>query len=416
MTIHFKNYFLFYVALMFGALFLSCSSSSDSTQAGGGGGGTSCESRTLSRVLRSLAVDPTNDSILYVGVEGRGVYKSTDAGSTWTKIVNGIQGASTFEGSPCFNEFRDISIAASDSNKICVSQSSGPNSPSSSPFGTVSGPYCSSDAGLTWARGVTGLRNVGGYSIKIDPNTANTVYYGVGDDISNPTSGTGVIYKSTDLGSVWTELNTSYTSGQSVNRIEVDPSNSNNIFASMMYLVPQGTGVDGGRYSASQVGMIASVNAGSTFTVTNSGMASVSPLQQAITDLTVSSNGLRVFAVTADSTNAVRNYYSHDASATFTASGLSSIDYAEFNPNDATGNILLGINNGLLIRSANGGVGWGTYGTLPTLPSGERFTVIRWSFQSSNIIYIGADKARVYRSADAGLTWTQILSEATLPL
>jgi len=408
-----------YSSLLFvSAAFLASYSSAAGPQAnvGGGGGNVSCESRTTSRVLRSLAVDPTNDAVVYVGVEGRGIYKTTNAGASWANVSLGIQSASTFDGTPCFNEFREISIARTDPSKICVSHSSGPFSPLSSPFGLVSGPYCSGNAGSTWARGDTGLRNVGGYAIKIDPNSWDTVYYGVGDDISNPTDGTGVIYKSTNFGSTWTELNTSYSAGQSVNRIEIDPTNSNNIFAAFAYLVPFGSGVDGGRYSPTQVGMLSSADAGASFFSRNSGMAVESPLQRAITDLAISSNGRRIFAVTAADSTSVRSYYSHDSAASFTASRPGSVDYAEFDPNDPTGETLLGLNNGLLIRSTNGGIAWGPYGSLPSLPSGERFTVIRWSLRNSRTIYIGADKGRVYRSTDAGLTWTQILSESTLPL
>ncbi|MQP24502.1 T9SS type A sorting domain-containing protein [Flavobacterium sp. LMO8] len=58
--------------------------------------------------VSTLTVDPNNSNIFYVGtgesyvagdVNGNGVWKSTDGGTTWTNIFGGITGATTFESS-----------------------------------------------------------------------------------------------------------------------------------------------------------------------------------------------------------------------------------------------------------------------------------------------------------------------------
>lgn len=377
---------------------------------------TSCEGRDKSRVLRSVGVDPTNDAIVYAGVEGYGVYKSTNSGTSWTKITNGILGTTLASGSTCYNEFRDLSISPQNTQKICLTQSGGPMVPTEPNFGIHMGPYCSSDGGTTWTRSVTGLVNVGGYSIKVDPNNSNTVYYGVGDAPTGTGSTTGVIFKSTNFGSTWTELNTGYSAGQSANRIEVHPTDATKVYAARAVLVPQGSGVGGGRYGSSQSGMWISTDSGATFANASSGMASVSPLQKAVTDIALSfGNPTYLFALTADDSNTVRNYYSHDSGATFTGSAYSQVDYADFDPNDATGNTLLGLGYQKVIRSTDGGATWNLYGTTPTITTGNHFTVFRWSRQSSSIVYLGADEGKVYRSADAGSSWTEILSLTTLP-
>ena len=41
--------------------------------------------------VTSIAVDPSNPNTIYVGTAGGGVWKSTDGGSTWTPITDGIQ-------------------------------------------------------------------------------------------------------------------------------------------------------------------------------------------------------------------------------------------------------------------------------------------------------------------------------------
>ncbi len=42
---------------------------------------------------RTLAVDPSNPNIVYVGTQGLGIYKSTDGGLTWNQINNGLNGS-----------------------------------------------------------------------------------------------------------------------------------------------------------------------------------------------------------------------------------------------------------------------------------------------------------------------------------
>lgn len=41
--------------------------------------------------ISALAVDPTNPQKLYAGVEGAGMFKSTDGGKTWQAVNNGIE-------------------------------------------------------------------------------------------------------------------------------------------------------------------------------------------------------------------------------------------------------------------------------------------------------------------------------------
>src|SRR5207247_1808037 len=40
--------------------------------------------------LTSLAIDPTNPSILYVGTREAGIFKSTDGGGAWRAINTGL--------------------------------------------------------------------------------------------------------------------------------------------------------------------------------------------------------------------------------------------------------------------------------------------------------------------------------------
>ncbi len=70
--------------------------------------------------VSSISVDPTNSSVFYVGtgesyvggdVNGDGVWKSTNAGVTWTNIFGGITGPTTFESASSVTVNSPVGIA-----------------------------------------------------------------------------------------------------------------------------------------------------------------------------------------------------------------------------------------------------------------------------------------------------------------
>src|ERR1700733_11581330 len=104
----------------------------------------------------ALAVDPTNSSTLYAGTGTQGVFKSTDGGVTWTAINNGIP--SNSNGS--INLQGGVWVEPSSPNVI---------------FAAGDGMlFRSADGGNTWT-GVTpsGYPN----ALVFDPFTASTVYF-----------------------------------------------------------------------------------------------------------------------------------------------------------------------------------------------------------------------------------------------
>ena len=72
--------------LIFTPLVVCCSKRSTSSGGTEPGEGTKTCYVEKFRVLRALAVDPTDANLVYVGVEGRGVFKTTDAGKTWQHL------------------------------------------------------------------------------------------------------------------------------------------------------------------------------------------------------------------------------------------------------------------------------------------------------------------------------------------
>jgi photosystem II stability/assembly factor-like uncharacterized protein len=180
--------------------------------------------RNVNGRVKSIAVDPTNENIVYAGAASGGVWKSQDGGQSWRPLWN--EQESLAIGS--------IAIAPSNHNVIYVG--TGEWTPGYGPSYPGAGIYVSNDAGATWTQraavisrriarvlisqndplrvyvaGESGFeRSTDGGLIwttvkagqisdaVIDPNNANTFYINVRFD---------GIYKSTDGGDSWAKLN-----------------------------------------------------------------------------------------------------------------------------------------------------------------------------------------------------------------
>lgn len=129
----------------------------------------STEIGTNGRVKRVLQLvhHPANFNVQYAAVERKGVYKSTDAGNTWTFSSTGIDDVTgRFE----------LAVAQSNQNKIYAAGEGTPNS----------NLYVSSDAGATWVKTAESgtepnwLSAQGWYdnTIAVHPFDENTVYVG----------------------------------------------------------------------------------------------------------------------------------------------------------------------------------------------------------------------------------------------
>jgi len=162
-------------------------------------------------LAQSLAIDPQNPSTIYVGTDGPAViYKSTDAGETWTSMS--LPDTSVI----C------ITIAPTNSNTIYVGTEVGVNV------------FKSTDAGQTWHKKSNGLPEIyssyewrlsgGGLNtLVVDPLSANIVYAGVAHD-------RGAIYKTADGGETWEVMNDNYF-GFTPSRLVIDPTDRNTLYA-----------------------------------------------------------------------------------------------------------------------------------------------------------------------------------------
>lgn len=120
------------------------------------GGTTWAPTADRSNAPLTMAIDPTNPNVVYVGVNGNGgggaVRKTTDGGATWSVVSTGIPNAAVFS----------LSVDPRDPRVLYAGS-------------TGSGAFKSTDAGATW-RALTIETTV--HSILVDPVDSSRVYAG----------------------------------------------------------------------------------------------------------------------------------------------------------------------------------------------------------------------------------------------
>ena len=167
---------------------------------------------------RSAAVTgvPNKANLFYFGATGGGVWKTTDAGNSWSNISDGFFGGSVGA----------IAVSESDNNVIYVGNGEV----------TVRGNVSSGDgmwktvnAGKTWEHiGLTNSRHIP--RVQIHPKNSDIVFAAVLGDLYKPTSERGV-YKSIDGGENWKKVLFSNENAGAVDLI-IDPTNPRILYAS----------------------------------------------------------------------------------------------------------------------------------------------------------------------------------------
>jgi photosystem II stability/assembly factor-like uncharacterized protein len=169
---------------------------------------------TSGRVV-SIAVDPNNPSRYFVAAASGGVWKTVNAGTTWTPVFDR-------EGS-----YSVGCVVLDPKNPLTVWVGTGENnSQRSVSYGN--GVYRSDDGGKTWKNvGLKTSEHIG--RIAIDPKDSNTVYVAAQGPLWGPGGDRG-LYKTTDGGKTWKQI-LKISENTGVTDVVIDPQNPETVYA-----------------------------------------------------------------------------------------------------------------------------------------------------------------------------------------
>ncbi|HBB98972.1 MAG TPA: glycoside hydrolase [Blastocatellia bacterium] len=180
-----------------------------------------------------IAVAPSDPNIIYVGSGeglqrpdlsvGDGIYKSIDAGKTWTHL--GLRDG---------QQIPQIAVDPRDANRIIVAVAGHPYAAN-----PERGIFRSTDGGKTFEKVLYKDENIGGADVIFDPTNPDVAYAALWEARQGPWenaawNGTGGgVYKSTDNGKTWRQLSGGLPENIIQANIAIAPSTPNRLFASV---------------------------------------------------------------------------------------------------------------------------------------------------------------------------------------
>ena len=184
--------------------------------------------------IGAIAVAPSNPNIIYVasgeGLHrpdlsvGNGIYKSTDAGKTWTHLGlnDGFQ-------------IPALAVDPRDPNRVFAAVLGHPYGPNDE-----RGLFRSTDGGQTWQKAIYKDENTGASDVEIDPSNPDVIYASMWEvregpwEDGNEVNGTGGgLFKSTDGGNTWHPLTNGLPNDLSQIYVAIAPSDPRRLYATL---------------------------------------------------------------------------------------------------------------------------------------------------------------------------------------
>ena len=388
-----------------------------------------------------LQVDPNKGSVLYLGTNQDGLYRSTDSGVTWSQVPSfPTTAGTTFV---LFDKSSGSLGVASNTIYVGVADTAGPSLYRSTDAGTTWTPVAGGPAGLmplqgaldgngrlvmTYANG-PGPNGVGagavyklapttntwtditpaapssswqfGYAgLAVDPRNANTIVvstldrWSTGDDL----------YKSTDGGATWTGLNANSTHaapnnpwvtayyggslagkmGHWITDVDIDPFNSNNVIYNTGY----------GLWESNNLG-----NSTVAWSFNVSGIEETGTYSPMVSPAT----GAHLFTALGDVAGArydtnfssVSGYYSNPNSSNY------SVDVAALNTNVVARTVA---NGNTLMLSQDNGISWTQVASSPVSGTSDAGR-IALSANGAAMVWVPGGQSAYY-STNGGASWT----------
>ena len=201
--------------------------------------------------IGSIDVAPSNPNHIWVGtgsaairsnvIIGRGVYKSLDAGKTWQFV--GLKDAGQVGG---------IKVHPYNPNTVWLAALGSPFGPN-----PERGVFKTTDGGKTWKKTLFVNNETGGRDIEVDWENPDILYAAMykgfrkgWDIISGGPASEGGIFKSTDGGETWRKI-TAGLPDDLIGKIDIDIARSN---PKVLYAMVEGLGPKGGLYRSNDAG------------------------------------------------------------------------------------------------------------------------------------------------------------------
>ena len=201
--------------------------------------------------IGSIAVSDSNPDVIYVGtgseairsnvILGRGIYKSTDAGKTWT--FSGLKDAGQIGSMKIHPKNPDVAFAAVQGNPFG--------------WGPERGLFRTKDGGKTWQKVLHVNDQTGFVSVVLNWQNPDEIYAAAWRTqrkpwtiISGGPASEGGIYKSTDGGDHWTHLTTGLPK-ELIGKVWLDVAQSN---PKVVYAQVEAVEKEGGLYRSDDAG------------------------------------------------------------------------------------------------------------------------------------------------------------------
>jgi photosystem II stability/assembly factor-like uncharacterized protein len=200
--------------------------------------------REPTQSIGAIAVAPSDPHIIYVasgeGLHrpdlsvGNGIYKSTDAGKTWTHLGS----ASFGSGKDALRDGQQIPALAvdpRDPNRLFAAVLGHPYGPNEE-----RGIFRSTDGGQSWQKAISKDENTGGSDVQIDPSNPDIIYASMWEvregpwEDNNEVNGTnGGLFKSTDGGGTWQPLTNGLPKDLAQIYVAIAPSQPHRLYATV---------------------------------------------------------------------------------------------------------------------------------------------------------------------------------------
>ncbi len=338
---------------------------------------------------------PGKPNLFYIGVNNGGVWKTTDAGRTWTPI---------FDDQPT-GSIGALAVAPSNPNVIYVGSGEGLQRPDLS---TGDGVYLSRDGGKTWKN--TGLRDGQQISaVIVDPKDEKRAFVAVLGHPYGANAERGV-FRTVDGGGTWKKvLYTDENTGAVA--LAFDPSDANTVYA-VLWAARQGPW-ENGAWQGPGSGLFKSTDGGTTWKQLTKGLPTTAEGLGRI-GLDVSrSDPKRLFAVV-DCPRLGGLYRSDDAGESWQRVaedrrvwGRGS-DFAEVKIDPKNKDVIYIANVGLY-KSADGGK---SFTCFKGAPGGDDYHTVWISPDDSNVLLVASDQGAIV-SVNGGETWSSWYNQPT---